>query len=226
MYSKYLKRVIDFLLSLIATVILSPLILVLAIIGSIIYKGNPFFTQFRPGKDGKIFKIVKFRSMTNKRNKNGELLSDDERLNSYGKFLRLSSLDELPSLVNILAGEMAIVGPRPQLVKDMVFMTEEQKKRHTVRPGLTGLAQCSGRNNMTWERKFEYDLEYIEKITFWNDFKIVVKTFFKVIERDGVNEEGMTTSLDFGDWLLKEGKLEKADYEKGQTVAKELMKKK
>lgn len=230
MYAKFFKRVIDFTLSLIALLILSPILLILIIIGAIAMKGNPFFTQMRPGKVNKktgqerIFKLIKFRTMSNARDKNGNLLPDELRLNKYGKLLRSTSLDELPELINILAGDMAVVGPRPQLVRDMVFMTEEQRVRHTVRPGLTGLAQCSGRNNMSWEKKFEYDLEYIKKITLWGDVKIIFKTVGKVFARDGINEEGMATAMDLGDYLLEKGGVDQTTYDKKQAEAKELLK--
>ena len=163
MYAKFFKRIMDFTLSFFALLFLSPILLVLAIIGAIAMKGNPFFTQLRPGKidkktgKEKIFKLVKFRTMSNAKDKEGNLLPDEIRLNKYGRFLRSTSLDELPELWNILIGDMSIVGPRPQLVRDMVFMTAEQRTRHTVRPGLTGLAQVSGRNNISWEDKFKYD---------------------------------------------------------------------
>lgn len=230
MYANFFKRVIDFILSFVAFLILSPILLILIIIGAIAMKGNPFFTQMRPGKINKktgkekIFKLIKFRTMSNAKDKDGNLLPDDVRLNKYGKFLRSTSLDELPELLNIIKGDMAVVGPRPQLVRDMVFMSEEERRRHTVRPGLTGLAQCSGRNNMTWEKKFEYDLEYIKKITLWGDIKIMFKTVGKVFARDGITEEGMATAMDLGDYLLESGKVDKNDYDEKQAEAKELLK--
>ncbi len=223
MYAKFFKRIIDFTLSLFAICVLSWLLLILTVVGAIVMKGNPFFTQLRPGKDEKIFKLVKFRTMTNAKDSDGNLLPDEKRLVAYGKFLRSTSLDELPELINILKGDMSIVGPRPQLVRDMVFMSDEQRKRHTVRPGLTGLAQCNGRNNMSWERKFEYDLEYIEKITFWGDIKIIFKTAIKVFQRDGISEEGMATAEDLGDYLLHKGEVDRADYDSKQAEAKELI---
>ena len=223
MYRHFFKRVMDFTLALLAFLVLSPVLLVLTVVGAIVMRGNPFFTQLRPGKDEKIFRLIKFRSMTNKRAPNGELLSDEERLVPYGKFLRSTSLDELPSLLNIIKGDLAIVGPRPQLVRDMVFMTAEQRRRHTVRPGLTGLAQCNGRNNMSWEKKFEYDLQYIKKITFFGDIKIIFKTVFKVLKRDGINEEGMATAEDLGDYLLGKGAVDTDTYAARQAEAKELM---
>ena len=223
MYRHFFKRVMDFTLALIALLVLSPVLLVLTVVGAIAMGGNPFFTQLRPGKDEKIFRLIKFRSMNNKRAPNGELLSDEERLVPYGKFLRSTSLDELPSLLNIIKGDLSIVGPRPQLVRDMVFMTADQRRRHTVRPGLTGLAQCNGRNNMSWEKKFEYDLQYIEKITFWGDVKIIFKTAFKVLKRDGINEEGMATAADLGDYLLSKGQVDADTCATRQAEAKELM---
>lgn len=218
MYAGCWKRVIDFLLSLLALVILSPVFLILTILGAIKMKGNPFFTQTRPGKNEKLFKLVKFRTMTNAKDKEGKLLPDEKRLTKYGKFLRSTSLDELPELWNILKGDMAIVGPRPQLVRDMLFMTDEQRKRHTVRQGLTGLAQVNGRNNITWETKLEYDLMYIEKITFWRDIKIIFKTVKKVFVRDGIAAEGMDTAEDLGDYLLRTGKITLEEYHEKNAI--------
>lgn len=223
MYTKFFKRFIDLVLSLLAFAVLWPFLLVLTVIGAIMMKGNPFFTQPRPGKDEKIFKLLKFRTMTNEKDENGNLLPDEKRLNAYGKFLRSTSCDELPSLINIIKGELAIVGPRPQLVRDMVFMTAEERKRHTVRPGLTGLAQVNGRNNMLWEKKFEYDLKYIEDITFLGDIKIILKTAVKVFQRDGITEEGMATAMDLGDYLLENGKVDQSEYDSKQREAKELL---
>ena len=223
MYASFFKRVIDFTLSLCAILVLSPVLLILTVLGAIKMKGNPFFTQLRPGKDEKIFKLIKFRSMTCETDENGNPLPDEVRLTSYGKMLRATSLDELPELFNILVGDMSIVGPRPQLVRDMVFMTDEQRKRHSVRPGLTGLAQCSGRNAMTWEKKFEYDLQYIERITFWGDIKILLLTVKAVFVREGITEEGMATAADLGDYLLSEGRVTKEDYDEKQAEARQLM---
>jgi len=223
MYESFFKRGIDFVLSLLALTVLSPILLILIILGAVMMKGNPFFTQLRPGKDEKIFKLIKFRTMTCETDENGKLLPDEVRLVPYGKFLRSTSLDELPELINILIGDMAVVGPRPQLVRDMVFMSDEVRRRHTVRPGLTGLAQCSGRNNMSWEKKFEYDLEYIKKITFLGDVKIIFRTVFKVLKRDGITEDGMATAMDLGDYLLSKGEVEQAFYDEKQDEAKELM---
>ena len=228
MYIKFFKRFFDFILSLIALLLLSPILLVLCIIGAIAMKGNPFFTQLRPGKinpktnQERIFKLIKFRTMTCETDENGKLLPDEVRLTKYGKWLRSTSLDELPELINILIGDMSIVGPRPQLVRDMVFMSEEQRKRHTVRQGLTGLAQVSGRNNISWEKKFEYDLQYIENITLLGDIKIILATVFKVFRSEDIATDGMETAEDFGDYLLRTGSIEQEDYALKQQEAKEL----
>jgi len=230
MYAKFFKRLFDFLLSLTAILALSPILLILTVIGAIAMGGNPFFTQLRPGKidkktgKEKIFKLVKFRTMSNKKDKDGNLLPDDQRLNKYGRILRSTSLDELPELWNILKGDMAIVGPRPQLVRDMVFMSDAQRARHSVRPGLTGLAQVSGRNNITWEQKFEYDLQYIQKITLFGDLKIIFQTVGKVFKREDTVREGTVSDIDFGDWLLQNGAVEQSEYDEKQKEAKELLK--
>jgi len=224
MYAKCLKRVMDFVLSLMALIALSPVLLVLTVLGAIKMKGNPFFTQLRPGKDEKIFKLIKFRSMTCEKDADGNLLPDEQRLTRYGKLLRSTSLDELPELINILKGDMSIVGPRPQLVRDMVFMTPEQRQRHAVRPGLTGLAQVSGRNNITWEQKFEYDLTYIRSgISFWKDVKIILMTVGKVFKREDTVRDGTASDMDFGDWLLLKGEVTEEFYKERQTEAKELL---
>ena len=228
MYKHFFKRFFDFMISLTAILIISPILLVMAIVGAIAMKGNPFFCQLRPGKKDKngnerIFRLIKFRTMSNAKDKDGNLLPDAERLNGYGKFLRSTSLDELPELFNILIGDMALVGPRPQLVRDMVFMTEEQRRRHDVRPGLTGHAQCSGRNAMTWEKKFEYDLIYIDRITLWFDIKIIFKTAVKVFVREGITEEGRATAADLGDYLLDGGAVTREEYDARQAEAKELL---
>ena len=230
MYAKFFKRLFDFLLSLTAILALSPILLILTVIGAIAMGGNPFFTQLRPGKidkktgKEKIFKLVKFRTMSNKKDKDGNLLPDDQRLNKYGRILRSTSLDELPELWNILKGDMAIVGPRPQLVRDMVFMSDAQRARHSVRPGLTGLAQVSGRNNITWEQKFEYDLWYMQRITLFGDLKIIFQTVGKVLKRSDTVREGTVSDMDFGDWLMMEGKVDQQTYDAKQAEAKELLK--
>ena len=223
MYLKYFKRPLDFILSLLAFAVLSPLLLILSLVGAVMMKGNPFFTQRRPGKSEKIFKLIKFRTMTCEEDENGQLLADDIRLTGYGKFLRATSLDELPELINIIKGEMSIIGPRPQLVRDMVFMTPEQRKRHTVRPGLTGLAQSSGRNGITWDDKLKLDLEYIDNTTFLGDIKILINTVKCVFAREGITEEGMATAADFGDYLLSIGSIEKEEYDAKLSESKELI---
>ena len=197
MYRNCLKRLLDFLLSLIAILLLSPVILILIIAGTIKMGGNPFFTQERPGKDGKVFKLVKFKSMNNKKDENGKLLPDEVRLTSYGKFIRNTSLDELPELINILKGDMAIVGPRPLLVKYLTRYNKTQARRHEVRPGLTGLAQVNGRNAISWEEKFNYDVEYVDNVSFLLDIKIICKTVLKVIKRDGISSETSATMEEF-----------------------------
>lgn len=229
MYAKFFKRFFDFILSVTALLVLSPILIILTLIGIIAMKGNPFFCQLRPGKKGrdgkeKIFKLIKFRTMSNAKDKNGNLLPDDQRLGKYGKLLRSTSLDELPSLINIAVGHLSIVGPRPQLVRDMTFMTEEQRRRHNVRPGLTGLAQVNGRNNITWEQKFAYDLQYIDGgITLIGDIKIIFKTVGKVLKRSDTVREGTVSDMDFGDWLMMEGKVDRETYDAKQKEAKELL---
>ena len=229
MYAKFWKRFFDFTLSLLALIVLSPILLILTVVGAIAMRGNPFFVQPRPGKKGKdgrekIFYLIKLRSMSNKRGTNGKLLPDDQRLGRYGAFLRSTSLDELPSLVNIVLGQLSIVGPRPFLVRDCVFLTDEQRRRHDVRPGLTGLAQVNGRNNITWEQKFEYDLLYIDRgITFLGDLKIIIQTVDKVLKRSDTVREGTVSDMDYGDWLMLEGKVDRATYDKKQEEARELL---
>ncbi len=199
MYEKFFKRLIDFCLSLFALIVLSPVLLVLIILGAINMKGNPFFTQLRPGKNEKIFKLIKFRTMTCETDSDGNLLPDEKRLTGYGKFLRSTSLDELPELFNILKGDMAIVGPRPLLVEYLPYYTEEEKHRHDVRPGLTGLAQVNGRNNLTWEEKFAYDISYIQNISFMGDCKIIISTFLKVISRADIQEDTQASEGNFAE---------------------------
>lgn len=187
MYGKFFKRLFDFLIALCAIVCLSPVFVVLIILGAIKMKGNPFFTQERPGKNEKIFKLIKFRTMTCEKDENGNLLPDDDRLTRYGKLLRSTSLDELPEFFNILKGDMSFVGPRPLLVEYLPYYTEQERCRHNVRPGLTGLAQVNGRNNIgRWEDRFAYDIEYVENLSFINDVKIIFKTVMKVIKRSDI----------------------------------------
>ena len=197
MYARFLKRFFDFVLSLCAIIVLSPLLVILIIFGAIFMGGNPFFFQDRPGKDEKIFKLIKFRSMDNRKDKDGNLLPDDLRLNKYGRFLRASSLDELPELFNILKGDMAIIGPRPLLVRYLDRYNEEQHHRHDVRPGLTGYAQAHGRNAVTWEDKFAMDVWYTRHITFFGDIKIIWDTVMTVIRREGISSDTSATMEEF-----------------------------
>lgn len=187
MYKKVFKRVLDFALSLCALIVLSPIFLVLMVLGTIFMNGNPFFMQDRPGKDEKNFKLLKFRTMDNRKDKQGNLLPDDIRLNKYGRILRSTSLDELPEIINILKGDMSIVGPRPLLVEYLPYYTERERCRHNVRPGLTGLAQINGRNAIaSWEERFEYDLEYVNNCTLVTDIKIIFRTVYKVLKRSDI----------------------------------------
>lgn len=186
MYANWVKRVVDLILSLIAIAMLSPPFLILLIAGAIEMGGNPFFVQNRPGKDEKIIKLLKFRTMTNERDKRGNLFPDEKRLVPYGKFLRSTSLDELPSLINIIKGDLAIIGPRPLLIEYLPWYTDEERHRHDVRPGLTGWAQVNGRNSIDWETRFQLDLEYIGNITFKMDLKIFLLTIKKVISRSDI----------------------------------------
>lgn len=197
MYRSFFKRVFDFILSLTAIIILSPVLLLLTVIGAFLMGGNPFFTQDRPGKDGKVFKLVKFKSMNNKRDERGELLPDEKRLTSYGQFIRNTSFDELPELINILKGDMAVVGPRPLLVRYLTRYSKTQARRHEVRPGLTGLAQVNGRNAISWEEKFRYDVEYVDKLSLMLDIKIILMTVLKVVKRDGISSENSATMEEF-----------------------------
>ena len=197
MYAKYFKRGIDFILSLCALVVFSPIFLILIILGTIFMGGNPFFTQERPGKDEKIFKLIKFRTMNNKKDKEGKFLPDELRLNKYGKFLRASSLDELPELINILKGDMAIIGPRPLLVRYLDRYNEEQRHRHDVRPGLTGYAQAHGRNAVSWEDKFAMDVWYTTHITLVEDIKIIIDTIKSVLKHEGISSETSATMEEF-----------------------------
>ena len=189
-----------------------PLMFILWILVRIKLGKPAIFKQQRPGKNEKIFTLYKFRTMTDEKDENGKLLPDEKRLTKFGKMLRSTSLDELPELINIIKGDMSIVGPRPQLVRDMVFMTEQQRKRHKVRQGLTGLAQINGRNNITWEQKINYDLEYINNVSFKNDCKIILKTIEKVFKRENIETDGMQTAEDLGDYLLRNKVIDEVDY--------------
>ena len=197
MYAKYIKRMLDFILSLIALIVLSPLMIIIGILVRIKLGRPVIFKQKRPGKNEKIFTLYKFRTMTDEKDEQGNLLADEKRLTKFGKFLRSTSLDELPELINIIKGDMAIVGPRPLLVEYLPLYNEEQKHRHDIKPGLTGLAQISGRNAIQWEEKFKEDIEYVNNITFIQDTKIILKTFIKVFKKDGINQEGNATMKKF-----------------------------
>ena len=227
-YEKYIKRLLDIILSLIAIILLSWLIVIVAILVRVNIGSPIIFSQYRPGlisKDGKekIFRMYKFRTMTNAVDENGRLLSDEKRLTKFGKFLRSTSLDELPELFNILFGTMSIIGPRPQLVRDMVFMSEEQRLRHTAKPGMSGLAQVNGRNAISWEDKLAWDLKYIEKVSLINDLEIVFKTFGKVFAREGINSDDMATAEDYGDYLLRINQISQEYYNQKQEEAKALL---
>ncbi len=196
-YRNCVKRVMDFLLSLLALCVLSPVLLILTILGAIKMKGNPFFTQQRPGRNEKIFRLIKFRTMTCEKDAEGNLLPDEVRLTKYGKFLRSTSLDELPELINILKGDMSIVGPRPLLVKYLPLYNVEQRHRHDVRPGLTGWAQVNGRNAISWEEKFRLDVWYVENMSAWVDIKTIFLTVKNVLCREGISSETSATMEEF-----------------------------
>lgn len=209
MYSKFFKRVFDLFIAFIGLIVLSPLLIVLIVVGAVAMKGNPFFIQKRPGKINKktgkekIFSLLKFRTMSNKKDSQGKLLPDAKRLNTYGKILRATSLDELPELINIFVGDMSIVGPRP-LLPSYLDRYEWERKRHLIRPGLTGLAQVNGRNTLTWKKRFEIDIEYVEKVSFWLDIKICFKTVKKVFVREGITYKSTETINDYFDNRDKE----------------------
>lgn len=197
MYKKYIKRTLDFILSLIAIVILSPILLIIAIFVKIKLGSPVIFKQQRPGKNEKIFTLYKFRTMTDKKDENGNLLPDSERLIKFGKLLRSTSLDELPELVNILKGDMSIVGPRPLAIQYLPYYTEKERHRHDVRPGLTGLAQINGRNCLNWEERFKFDIEYVKNITLIGDLKIILKTIKKVFKHEDIVVRGEGKTIDF-----------------------------
>ena len=220
MYQRFFKRFLDIVLSLCALLVLSPVLLALALLVRKNLGSPVIFHQDRPGKDEKIFRMCKFRSMTDAWDEDGNLLPDAERLTPFGRKLRATSLDELPELWNILKGDMSIVGPRPQLVRDMVFMTPDQRRRHTVRPGLTGWAQVNGRNILLWEDRLRYDMEYIERIGFVEDVRIIFLTVACLVRHDDVATEGMATSEDLGDYLLRIGEIDEETYEAWQDEAK------
>ena len=223
MYKKYFKRLFDLCSSGMALLFLSPLLLYIAYLVKVKLGSPVLFTQIRPGKDNRLFKMYKFRTMTDMRDKEGNLLPDDLRLTAFGKKLRETSLDELPELINIFKGDMSVVGPRPQLVRDMVFFSDKEMQRQSVYPGLTGLAQISGRNNISWEEKFKYDLQYIDRISFLEDMRIIYRTIFKVANQDDINTDGMETAEDYGDYLLRTYKINKSQYNEKQSEAKVLL---
>lgn len=227
-YEKYIKRFLDIICSLLFIIIFCWLYGIIAVIVRIKMGSPVIFKQLRPGivRDGTetIFDMYKFRSMTDERGRDGELLPDDQRLSKFGAILRSTSLDELPELFDILKGDMSMVGPRPQLVRDMVFMSDEQRMRHTAKPGLTGLAQVKGRNAITWEEKLDWDLRYIEHVTFWGDMRILFETVVTVFKRNGITDGENATVLDYGDALLKSGKVSQAKYDVLQAYAKNLIK--
>ena len=226
-YELYIKRLMDIVCSLAAIIVFSWLYIIVAVLVRVKLGSPVLFKQPRPGKDEKIFNLYKFRTMTDERNENGELLPDEVRLTQFGQWLRSTSMDELPEALNILKGDMSVIGPRPQLVRDMTFMTAEQRKRHCVRPGLSGLAQTRGRNALSWDGKLATDLEYIEHVTFLGDVKIIFDTvkqvFFKEkgLENSDIDEVDITD--DFGDYLLKAGRVSKEEYDQKMNEAKELL---
>jgi lipopolysaccharide/colanic/teichoic acid biosynthesis glycosyltransferase len=224
-YEKYLKRPLDLLCGLAAVVVFWWLYLIVAVLVRVKLGSPVSFTQERPGKDEKIFRLYKFRTMTDARDENGELLPDEVRLTKFGRILRSTSLDELPEAFNIIKGDMSVIGPRPQLVRDMVFMTDEQRMRHRAKPGLSGLAQVNGRNGISWEEKLDWDLKYIEKVSFLGDVKIIIQTVVKAfVKQEGITDGNMATAYDYGDWLLKSGKVSQEEYEEKQVEAKALLK--
>lgn len=214
MYRKFFKRIFDIVSSGIALIVLFPVLLYIAYLVKTRLGSPVLFTQVRPGKDCKLFKMYKFRTMTDAKDEDGNLLPDEIRLTPFGKKLRATSLDELPELINIFRGEMSVVGPRPQLVKDMMFFTDEEMNRQSVYPGLTGLAQINGRNNITWKEKFAYDLAYVKDINFYEDMRIIYRTIFKVANKDNISTNGMETAEDYGDWLLRMKLTTKNEYVK------------
>lgn len=223
-YQRFGKRAIDLCLSLILLILFWWVLAVVALLVRVKLGRPVLFRQPRPGKNEKIFNLYKFRTMTDERDENGNLLPDEVRLTKFGKALRATSLDELPEVFNILLGEMAIIGPRPQLVRDMVFMTPEQRRRHCVRPGLSGLAQVNGRNAIAWDEKLAYDLDYIEHITFAGDVAIFFKTLAKAfVKQEGITEDGMATAADYGDYLLAKKRVTREKYDDLQAQAKKLL---
>lgn len=228
-YEKYIKRCLDVACSASAIIVFSPLYLTISALVKLKLGSPILFTQDRPGlvnKDGKetIFKMYKFRTMTDEKDENGNLLSDEQRLTKFGKWLRKTSLDELPEAFNILNGTMSVIGPRPQLVRDLVFMSKEQRSRHTAKPGLSGLAQINGRNDISWEDKLEWDQKYIKDVNLKEDIRIVDETVKKAfIKQEGITQDDRATAEDFGDYLLRTEKVNKEIYEGNQNRAKEIL---
>lgn len=225
-YEVVFKRFFDFLLSLLAIIILSPVFLIVFIASKISIGGKAIFCQYRPGKNGKVFKMYKFRSMTNATDKDGNLLPDSERITKFGKFIRKTSIDELPQLINILKGDMSIIGPRPRLVKDMIFYNEDVLKAYAVRPGLTGPSQVSGgRSEASWESIFESDLKYAQKITFWGDVKIFFKTIIAIFKSKGSEGGAESSARDYyySDYLIKTGKITEDQYALGLQMANDII---
>lgn len=212
-YERHIKRKLDILCAVAALVVFWWVYLIVAVLVMIKLGSPVIFKQRRPGLKEKPFELWKFRTMTGERDEKGNLLPDEKRITKFGKWLRSSSLDELPEVYNILKGDMSVVGPRPQLFRDVAFMTKKQRHRHLIRPGLSGLAQVNGRNSIDWERKLEYDLQYIERITFFGDVKIVLQTIGKVLRRSDTVREGTVSDVDFGDWLMQQGKVTREEYE-------------
>lgn len=228
MYQHFFKRVLDIVCALLAMSVFCWLYAIIAVLVRVKLGRPVLFKQIRPGKKDKskkekLFKLYKFRTMTDEKDTDGKLLPDEVRLTKFGAWLRSTSLDELPEAINILKGDMSVIGPRPQLVRDMVFMTEDQRRRHNVRPGLSGLAQVRGRNAISWEGKLATDLEYIEHITFLGDAKIVFQTVGKFLKREDIVREGTVSDMDYGDVLLKEGKVSQEDYQMRQEEATGLL---
>lgn len=229
LYERFGKRALDMLCAGAALVCLSPVLAVTALLVRVKLGSPVLFKQVRPGlvdpETGQetLFELCKFRTMTDARDPEGNLLPDDERLTPFGKALRSTSLDELPELWNILKGDMSVIGPRPQLVRDMVFMTTEQRARHTVRPGLSGLAQVRGRNAVSWNEKLATDLEYLDGVTFLGDARIVLQTIVKVLRREGISAEGMETAEDYGDWLLAKHTIGHGQFEDGTSLAENIL---
>lgn len=203
-YEKYFKRPLDIFCGLAAVIVFSWLYLILIVLGAIFMRGNPFFTQKRPGKDEKIFKLIKFRTMDNRKDNDGNLLPDEIRLNKYGRFLRSTSLDELPEAFNIIKGDMSVVGPRPLAVQYLPYYSEQERHRHDVRPGLSGLAQVNGRNSVNWEEKFAYDIAYVNKITFWGDIKIILLSVKTALKRESIGTRGVDTPMDFDEYRRRQ----------------------